>query len=215
MCRNPELLVTIAEPAGRGSVAGIALPLQDRLPFDLADLGPAEELQRLLGRDRIGEIPEVDDADEFLRAHVRNQLPDRFAGFLGPEVPDGIDDRTRGEVDGALVRPDPAQLAVSREIAPEPAGVVLDKVEVKSDHEVAHGLNGGTADVVAAPDGEGEAVTRQIRMIGREYHIGGGIVRVRVHRIRAVEMLGGWKAQVECLEVGDAGHGMPRRNQRI
>src|ERR671921_537328 len=30
---------------------------------------------------------------------------------------------------------------------------------------------------------------------------------VRVDRIRAVEMLGGGKAQVEGLEIGDAGHG--------
>ena len=81
-------------------------------------------------------------------------------------------------MDAPLVRPYPAQLAVTSQVAPESAGVLVDPVEVKSNHEMAHGLDGGTADVVAAPDGESEAMAHQIRMIGFKYHIGSGVVRV-------------------------------------
>src|SRR4028119_609270 len=146
----------------------MALLLQDCFPVGLSGLCPAEDLESLLRGDCIGEVTEVDGPDELLGAHVRDQLPDRLARLLGAEVPDGIDDGTRGEVDGTLVRSDPAQLAVSRELAPEPAGVFLDPLQVEPDHEVSHRLNGGTADVIAAADREGEAVARQIWIVGLE-----------------------------------------------
>ncbi|MGO7718910.1 hypothetical protein ACC706_37180, partial [Rhizobium johnstonii] len=41
-----------------------------------------------------------------------DEPPDGLAGLLGEQIPDGIDDRARRQVDGALFRADPAQLAI-------------------------------------------------------------------------------------------------------
>ena len=61
--------------------------------------------------------------DELLGRHVGDELPDRLARLLGQQVPHGIDHGAGGEVHGALVRPDPAQLAVAGDMPPEAAGI--------------------------------------------------------------------------------------------
>jgi len=51
----------------------------------------------------------------------------------------------------ALVRPDPAKLAVAGNVAPEPAGIFPDPIEVEPDDERLQGLDRGNADLVAPP----------------------------------------------------------------
>ena len=64
-------------------------------------------------------------------------------------------------MDHALLGAEPAQLAVARERAPEPARVGFEFVEVAADDVVAKGLDRRAAQLVAAADREGHAVARQ------------------------------------------------------
>ena len=120
LAEPPQLLVVIAEPARRGRVAGIALasrawrcarPCRPRAFLRIASASSR--------RDRVGQVAEIDDADDLLRRHVGDQPPDRLAGLLGQQVPDGVDHRAGGQMHGALVRADPAQLAVAGQVPPE------------------------------------------------------------------------------------------------
>ena len=65
---------------------------------------------------------------------------------------------------GALVRADPAQLAVAGQMPPEAAGILADPVEVEPDDQMPHRLDRRAADVVAAADGEGQAVALRARL---------------------------------------------------
>ena len=108
-----DLVVGEAEPADRRRVGGEAVAAH--LCFALGTrVGVAlQELNRFLRRDRVGEVAEVDAADDLLRAHVGHELPQRLALGARPQVPHGVDQRGGGEVDRALLRPDPAQLRVA------------------------------------------------------------------------------------------------------
>jgi hypothetical protein len=86
-------------------------------------------------------------------------------------------------------------------------GILADPGEIQADDEMAHGLDRRTADVVAAADGEGQAVTFHTLGIGLEHDIGRRIVRIRVHRIRPVEAQRCGEPEIVGLEAGDCGHG--------
>ena len=49
--------------------------------------------------------------------HIGEQLPEWLAFDSGVEVPDGVDERSGGEVDDALFRAEPAELGVVGELA--------------------------------------------------------------------------------------------------
>ena len=68
--------------------------------------------------------------DELLGRHVGQQLPERLAFRLRPQVPDRVDDGGRRQVDHAFLRADPAQLADRRRSAPpEAAHIGRDRLE--------------------------------------------------------------------------------------
>jgi hypothetical protein len=81
-------------------------------------------------------------------------------------------------------------------MAPEAAHVGGDPFQVEPDHQALHRADGGAADLVATPDGEGQAVPFEARGVGFQHHVGGGVVRVGVHGVRAVEELRGREAHV-------------------
>ena len=75
-----ELLVVVAEPAGRGGVGGVAAPPAGRAcALGRARPGRAQQLQRLLGGERVGEVAEVDQGDEPLGRRLGEQPPQRLA----------------------------------------------------------------------------------------------------------------------------------------
>ncbi len=76
-----QLIVVIAEPAGRGGVAGIALALEDGDALRLAGLGLPKDGERLATIEDVGEVAIVDDVGDLLRRHVGDQTPDRLAGL--------------------------------------------------------------------------------------------------------------------------------------
>ena len=67
--------------------------------------------------------------DELLGRHVGEQLPQRLALDLGPQVPDGVDHRAGRQVDDALLGPDPAQLLGISERRPEGAEIGVSDFE--------------------------------------------------------------------------------------
>ncbi len=98
---------------------------------------------------------------------------------------------------------------------PETSHVLRDPVQVQPDDQVSQRLDRRAADFVAAPDGEGQAVAFQIPARGFQHHVGGRVVRIRIHRIRAVQMLRGGKAQILDPQAGDAYAGQCRLGDGI
>src|SRR5690606_29748380 len=111
-----ELLLRIAEPAGRGRVAGIAFLLQGGDARRPAGFGPLPARDGLITGQYVGKVAEVDNGGDLFRREFGHQLPDGLALLLGQKVPEGVDDGAGGEVHGALVRADPAQLAVAGQV---------------------------------------------------------------------------------------------------
>src|SRR5438067_2307508 len=69
-----------------------------------------------------------------------------------------------------------------------------------------HGFDCRAANDVAAADRERKTVTCKTGAIRVQNDIGGRIVGIRVHCVRAVEAPRSREAQVEGTEIGDAGH---------
>jgi hypothetical protein len=123
-----QLRVVVAEPAGRGDVGGVAVAQHLALATGAAGDLALEQGPRLLRLEGIADVPEVDRSHDLLRGEVGQVLPERLVRPQGQQVPDGVHDRREREVDDALLRPEPAQLAVSREPPPEGPRVRLDLV---------------------------------------------------------------------------------------
>ena len=156
----------------------------------------------------VGEVAEIDAADEFFGRHVGDEPPDRLAcSILAQRSQTALTTapvaRCIAPLSGPIQRSWLSPV-MWRQNAPM---LSATSSHVEPDHELAHRLDRRAADLVAAADGEGEAVTFECRRVGRQDDIGGRIVGVRVHRIRTVELRGGGKAQVEYLQSSDAGHG--------
>ncbi|MCY1301029.1 hypothetical protein D9M70_506180 [compost metagenome] len=185
----PQLVIVIAEPAGRRRVAGVAFPLERRYALGLSGLGLAENSDRLVAGEHIRHVAIVDDVGDLFRRHVGNEPPDGFARFLGKQVPDGVDHGAGGEMDRPLFGADPSQLAVTRQVPPKAPRIGEDVRRILTDDQVLHSLNRHAADIVAPADGEGETMARNTGAVRVEDDIGRGIIRVRIHRIGAVKAL--------------------------
>jgi hypothetical protein len=125
--------------------------------------------------------------------------------LLGQQVPDGVDHRAGRQMDRALVRADPAQLAVRGDMAPEAARVGR-RIQSRSRPTTRWRSASIAAQQISLPRPMVKVSPWPSRpaFIGAEHDIGGGIIRVRVHRVRAVELLRGRKAQVDGAQAGDA-----------
>ena len=71
------------------------------------------------GGERVVDVAEVDRTRRSPRASGRRAAATAACPRLRPQVPDRVDDRGGGEMDHALLRPEPAELAVGGEAAPE------------------------------------------------------------------------------------------------
>ena len=88
-----------------------------------------KDVEGLGWREGVGDVAEVDTAHDLLRRHVGEQFPDGLALDFGVQVPDGVDEGRRGEMDDALLRPEPAELAFAGEASPELAHVSGDRFQ--------------------------------------------------------------------------------------
>ena len=198
-----DLLVRIADPARRGRVRRIARFDDLELALRTARLPGAQHRDRFLRCEDVVDVPEVDGRHELLGREIREQPPERLALELGPEVPNGVDDGARRQMDRALLGSDPSQLRVGDEAPPEAAHVLADAVERPADHERLERADRRNADFGAPAAREGEAVTLEAD-VRRQHDVGGRVVRVGVHRIRAVEPARGRKPDVAGAEREDS-----------
>ena len=206
-----QFFIRVTQPTGGGGVSGIAGGAEVRDAFAFGGRPTFQDRQRFIRGERVRDIPKVDTPNQFRGRHVREELPDRFALRLSPKIPDGIDDGGRGQVDRAFLRTDPAQLAVAGDMPPERAHVFREGAQRPPDHQWAKRGHGGDDDLIAAPDREREAVPL-MRAIGFEDDVGGRVIGVGIHRVRAVELAGRWETDVADGQGGDLhGSGVHKR----
>ena len=93
-------------------------------------------------------------------------------------------------------------------------------LDVEAEHERGEHVDRATDDLGAATDGERQTVPlagRIVRVgsVGAEHDVRGRVVRIGVHRVGAVERIGGGEPDVEDvdrrIESPDASHGPDRR----
>ena len=203
-----ELGVVVAEPARRRRVGGIAGCEQLGFALGLAELGGAEQLERLVAGERVAQVAEVDEFDDLLGAHPREQLPERQAGPLRLEVPHRVDDRADRHVHDALLGAEPAQLRVVDELAGERAHRVEDRLDLAADEVRGDRLDRGELHLVAAADREDEAVALvAVVGIGDDAQVGRRVVGVRVHGVGAVQEHRCLETDIARLDCDDRAHG--------
>ena len=162
--------------------------------------GALEEVNGLLdlfprGLKTVEEKFEVDARHDLGGAQVRHQLPDWFAGGLRPEVPDSVNDRAGGEMHDAIVGAEPAQLRISGELLIERPHIAQKFVKV-TIHDVGfQTFQSRHLNIVASTNGEHRRMPA-LTSGDAEAHIGGGVVGIRIHGIRAIKLLRGGEANV-------------------
>ena len=103
-----DLVVGVAEPAGRRGVGGVAVaPQLAPRASPRRSVAARSRSQRLVRRQRVGDVAEVDAARR-ARSGVMSasSFQSGLPATLRPQVPDGVDDRGGREVDR---RPSPAR----------------------------------------------------------------------------------------------------------
>ena len=170
-----------------------------------AGLRRPEDLQRILAGQRVLEVSIVDQVGDLLRRHFGQQPPHRFPGHLRGEIPGGVDDRSDRHVHHALLRAEPAELAVGDQGRAESAEVIGDVMHGAADNVRAEGLDRGDDDIVATADREAQRVSGQAGGVGGEDRVRGGVVRIGVHRIRTVVVERGREPDVETVQRDDPG----------
>ena len=200
-----HLLLAVAEPPGRREVRGVPVAFEVGDAIGTCRREGAQQVERLVGVDRVGEVAEVDARDELLRREVAHEAPQRFALDARPQVPYRVHERGGREVDHPLFRPEPPELAVAGEPPPEPGAVRDQLLEVAPHDQRRELLDRRAAQVVAAADGERHA-DALVRTIGREEHVRARVVGILVHGVGARERDRRRCPDVEGAGTGDAGH---------
>src|SRR5690606_9829059 len=85
-----QLVFGIAEPAGRGRVAGIAFLPEGGDALRLAGFGLLQNGNGLVTGQYVGKVAEVDNVGDLFRREFGHQLPDGLALLLGQKVPEGV-----------------------------------------------------------------------------------------------------------------------------
>jgi hypothetical protein len=85
-------------------------------------------------------------------------------------------------MDGPLLGPDPAQVRIARQGAPERALIGGDVGEAAPDDDRRQCLDGRDDDLGSAPDRERHTVAAQVA-VGLEDDVGGGVVGRLVHGV--------------------------------
>ena len=113
-----HLLVRVAQPSGRGRIARIAVLEQVGDALLPACPPGLEDRDGLVRGERVAHIAEVERGDELLGLHVGEQAPQRLAGALGLDVPQGRQHGADRHVLDALFGAEPAQLGIVHEQVP-------------------------------------------------------------------------------------------------
>ena len=199
-----QLGVVVAQPARSGGVRGVSDLEQLGGALGPPALGGAQDRQRLVLGERVAQVAEVDQVDQLLGAELAEQLPDGLAGPAGRQIPDGVDDGAGRHVHRPLLRPQPAQLAVADQPTGEGPQVGDRLVHVHARHQRFERLDRRRLQVVAATDGEDQAVAH-LAARGPQHQVGRGVVGERVHRVGTVALPRGGEPYVVDLQRDDPG----------
>lgn len=151
-----HFLLGIPQPAGAGRISRhrtVALRLRNPLALPRLDL--LQHRNRLLGRQRIRDVSEINTPHDLLGAHLCDDPPNRFAQRLRPQIPQSVDDGPEREMHHAFLRADPSQLAVRDEVPPCLAPVAGQGVQRLAHYQRGQQRDGLADDFVAAANGEG------------------------------------------------------------
>ena len=136
------------------------------------------------GRDGILDVAEIDGLHDLGRRHVREQAPQRLAFGFRDEIPGGVDDGRERQVDDALLRADPAQLAVAHEIAPQHPHASTQLADGTTQHHGPQRFDRGHHHLGAATGSKGEPVAqRSVSVVSAEDDVRSRVVRVGVHGV--------------------------------
>src|SRR6185369_13621411 len=139
----PTLSLNAVQPSARASRQSRRILASPEPGLALRTPGGqrVEPLEGPLRREGIGDVPEVDERHDLLGRHVDDQLPEGLACRLREQVPGRVHDRGRREVDDALLRSDPAELAVADELPPERAHVGEERFGPAPENQWAQGVD--------------------------------------------------------------------------
>jgi hypothetical protein len=154
----------------------------------LDSIGPArvaafQQADGLVGRQRVGQVAEVDQPGDLLGRHPREQQPQRLAGPAGGQVPACVEHRPGGHVHDPAGRAEPVQRAVPDQPpvqlaqAAGAARVAEDLVQVLAGQEWLEDPDRRELDLVAAADGERVAVPGQMVRVGPDDDVRRRVVR--------------------------------------
>ena len=193
----PNLVVGITHPSGGRDVGRVAVLAHLRFAFAARREFRAQDVERVVASERVGEIAEVDACDELLGRHVGDEFPHRLALDFGVKIPDRIYDRRRREMNRAFLRTDPPELTFKRKPLPEAAEVGDDVVVLRADDEMLQRADRGDHNFVAAAECEGHAVAFEaVARVGAQHYVGRGIVGVGVNGVGARERSRSWGSDV-------------------
>ena len=171
----------------------------------------SQQLQRLVGRQRVGDVAEVDAG----RRSARGVMS---ASSFHSGLPSALAHRSQTALTSAAVArwmtpfSGPSQRSwlspvSARQNAAQVGG---DRLERAADDERRRARGSpATHDLVAAADREGQAVTLQSIVRRSEDHVGGRVVRRRVHRVGAGQGARGGEAHVMRGHADDSVHAHP------
>ncbi len=203
-----ELVVGVAEPTGGRRVRGVPDPQEFRFAFGAAGDGAAQQVEGLPLRHGVGEPAEVDEGDDLLGVQVGQEPPEGLPGALGAQVPRGVEHRADRHLHDALLRAEPAQLRFVDHLLGERPEVAEDLVDAAADDERCQRVDRGGLQVVAAARREGQGVALEsVTGVGAQHRVRRGVVRLGVHGVRAVEVLGGGEPDVVDVQARDDGGG--------
>src|SRR6185437_3370425 len=103
--QRADLLIAESKPANRSGVRRIAVTLQLRDPLVSRRAATIENLARLLGAERVIDVLKLDRGEKLFGVQIGEQLPKGLVFRARVEVPHRIDERARGKMDHALLRP--------------------------------------------------------------------------------------------------------------
>src|SRR5450755_3525491 len=182
--KQAHLFIAIARPTRTGCIRRKAMLYHLRLAPRLGRSLAAQQVERIIRSQDITDIAEIDTGDNLLWLHIGKQLPQRLPLDFGPQIPDRVHHSSGRQVDNTLLRPDPAQLAITSDRAPERTHVRGKRLQGMSDDQGSQCPNGRDANLVPTSDGKGQTMPFQTHnVVCSQNHVGSGIIRGAIHGI--------------------------------
>src|ERR1700761_4243010 len=163
-----------------------------------------QDVAGLLGGKCVVDVAELDGGEDLFRLEFGEESPKRLPFRARIEVPDRVDQSARREMNNALFRTEPTELAVVGQLATESSHVCCNRFKCSVFDESREVLKRKDTQLVATAEGEGQTVTLQ-SVVCLEDAVCGRIVGIFVDCVRADVAPGGRKAEIYDTNVGNDG----------